>query len=101
MWQCTRTQDFCSEWLKKPGWNQNEKGEGKVKDITGLLINPYFSGTKIRWILDNVPGAREKAEKGELLFGNTDTWLIWNLTGGINGGVHVTDVYTSHEHCNV
>lgn len=92
VWQCTRTQDFCAEWLKKPGWGQNEKGEGKVKDITGLLINPYFSGTKIRWILDNVPGAREKAEKGELLFGNTDTWLIWNLTGGVNGGVHVTDV---------
>ena len=74
VWQCTRTQDFCAEWLKKPGWGQNEKGEGKVKDITGLLINPYFSGTKIRWILDNVPGAREKAEKGELLFGNTDTY---------------------------
>ena len=92
VWQCTRTQDFCAEWLKKPGWGQNEKGEGKVKDITGLLINPYFSGTKIRWILDNVPGAREKAERGELLFGNTDTWLIWNLTGGVNGGVHVTDV---------
>ncbi|MBR0249883.1 MAG: glycerol kinase GlpK [Synergistaceae bacterium] len=92
VWQCTRTQDFCAEWLKKPGWGQNEKGEGKVKDITGLLINPYFSGTKIRWILDHVPGAREKAERGELLFGNTDTWLIWNLTGGPNGGVHVTDV---------
>ena len=92
VWQCTRTQDFCAEWLKKPGWGQNEKGEGKVKDITGLLINPYFSGTKIRWILDHVEGAREKAERGELLFGNTDTWLIWNLTGGVNGGVHVTDV---------
>ena len=92
VWQCTRTQDFCSEWLKTPGWEQNQKGEGKVKKITGLLINPYFSGTKIRWILDNVPGAREKAERGELLFGNTDTWLIWNLTGGVNGGVHVTDV---------
>ncbi|MBQ7197606.1 MAG: glycerol kinase GlpK [Synergistaceae bacterium] len=92
VWQCTRTQDFCAEWLKKPGWGQNEKGEGKVKDITGLLINPYFSGTKIRWILDHVEGARAKAERGELLFGNTDTWLIWNLTGGVNGGVHVTDV---------
>ena len=92
VWQCTRTQDFCAEWLKKPGWSQNEKGEGKVKDITGLLINPYFSGTKIRWILDHVEGAREKAERGELLFGNTDTWLIWNLTGGVNGGIHVTDV---------
>ena len=103
VWQCTRTQDFCAEWLKTPGWEQNQKGEGKVKKITGLLINPYFSGTKIRWILDNameiwsrtqdvIRGVLEKAERGELLFGNTDTWLIWNLTGGVNGGVHVTDV---------
>ena len=92
VWQCTRTQDFCTKWLAEPGWGQNDKGEGKVKDHTGLLINPYFSGTKIRWILDNVPGAREQAERGDLLFGNTDTWLIWNLTGGPNGGVHVTDV---------
>ena len=92
VWQCTRTQDFANWWMKQPGWEQNDKGEGKVKNITGLLINPYFSGTKIKWILDNVPGVRERAEKGELLFGNTDTWLIWNLTGGVNGGVHVTDV---------
>ena len=92
VWQCTRTQNFCEEWQKKSGWTQNDKGEGKVKNITGLLINPYFSGTKIRWILDNVPGAREKAEAGKLLFGNIDSWLIWNLTGGVNGGVHVTDV---------
>lgn len=92
VWQCTRTQDFCAEWQKKAGWEQDMRGRGKVKDITGLLINPYFSGTKIRWILDNVPGARERAERGELLFGNTDTWLIWNLTGGPDGGVHVTDV---------
>ena len=92
VWQCTRTQDFANWWMKQPGWEQNAKGEGKVKNITGLLINPYFSGTKIKWILDNVPGVRERAEKGELLFGNTDTWLIWNLTGGPNGGVHVTDV---------
>jgi glycerol kinase len=92
VWQCMRTQDFCAEWQKTPGWQQDETGQGKVKDHTGLLISPYFSGTKIKWILDNVPGSREKAIKGELIFGNIDTWLIWNLTGGPNGGVHVTDV---------
>ncbi|MGE9293660.1 MAG: FGGY family carbohydrate kinase, partial [Puniceicoccales bacterium] len=86
VWQCMRTQEFCEEWQKMPGWDK------KVNDITGLVISPYFSGTKIRWILENVPGARERAEKGELLFGNIDTWEIWNLTGGVNGGVHVTDV---------
>lgn len=91
VWQCMRTQDFCTQWQKSPGWEQTITGEGKVKDITGLLISPYFSGTKIKWILDRVPGARERAERGELLFGNTDTWLIWNLTGGPHGGVHVTD----------
>ena len=58
----------------------------------GLPLATYFSGPKIKWILDNVPGARAKAEKGEVLFGNIDTWVIWNLTGGPNGGVHVTDV---------
>ena len=92
VWQCMRTQDFCAHWQKSPGWEQTITGEGKVKEHTGLLISPYFSGTKIKWILDRVPGARERAERGELLFGNTDTWLIWNLTGGPHGGVHVTDV---------
>ena len=92
VWQCMRTQDFCAEWLKTPGWGQDRLGRGKVKDITGLLINPYFSGTKIKWMLDSTPGARERASRGDLLFGNIDTWLIWNLTGGPNGGVHVTDV---------
>jgi glycerol kinase len=92
VWQCMRTEDFCKEWQKSSGWGQDDTGQGKVKDHTGLLISPYFSGTKIKWILDNVPGSREKAAKGELLFGNIDTWIIWNLTGGPNGGVHVTDV---------
>ncbi|MDL2263639.1 glycerol kinase GlpK [Synergistaceae bacterium OttesenSCG-928-I11] len=92
VWQCMRTQKFCSQWLRTPGWEQNEAGAGRAKEITGLLVNPYFSGTKIKWILDNVPGARERAARGELLFGNVDTWLIWNLTGGPEGGVHVTDV---------
>ena len=58
----------------------------------GLPLATYFSGPKIKWILDNVEGARAKAEAGDLVFGNTDTWVIWNLTGGADGGVHVTDV---------
>ena len=84
VWQCRRTAEICDE-LKKKGL------EPYVRKTTGLIIDAYFSGTKIRWILDNVPGAREKAERGELLFGTVDTWLIWKLTGG---GAHVTD-YTN------
>ncbi|MDF2521729.1 MAG: glycerol kinase [Clostridia bacterium] len=80
-WQCKRTADMCLE-LKERGL------EEYVKANTGLLIDAYFSATKIKWILDNVEGARAKAEAGELLFGNIDTWLIWNLT---RGKVHVTD----------
>ncbi|MFX0013078.1 MAG: glycerol kinase GlpK [Promethearchaeota archaeon] len=85
VWQCIRTAEIC-EKLKTNGL------ESIVKKRTGLVIATYFSGPKIKWLLDNVSGARLKAEKGELLFGNVDTWLIWNLTGGINGGVHITDV---------
>ena len=81
VWQCRRTADYCEE-LKADGLGDY------IKNTTGLLIDAYFSATKIKWILDNVEGAREKAEKGELLFGTIDTWLIWNLTGG---KVHVTD----------
>jgi glycerol kinase len=81
VWQCRRTTGICDD-LKKRGL------EPKVKEKTGLVIDAYFSGTKIKWILDNVPGAREKAEKGELLFGTMDTWLVWKLT---NGQVHATD----------
>ena len=81
VWQCRRTAPLCEE-LRREGW------EEKIREKTGLLIDAYFSGTKLRWILDNVPGARERAERGELLFGTVDTWLIWNLTGG---RVHVTD----------
>jgi glycerol kinase len=84
VWQCRRTAEYCDE-LKAKGFDK------KVKEKTGLILDAYFSGTKVKWILDNVPGAREKAEKGELLFGNIDTWLIWNLT---KGRVHVTD-YTN------
>ncbi len=81
VWQCRRTAALCDD-LKARGL------EDYVRDNTGLVIDAYFSGTKIRWVLDNVEGAREKAEKGELLFGNIDTWLVWNLT---RGKVHVTD----------
>ena len=84
VWQCRRTADICDS-LKEKGL------EGYIKDSTGLVIDAYFSGTKIKWILDNVEGAREKAERGELLFGTVDTWLVWQLT---NGKAHVTD-YTN------
>ncbi|MDA0108022.1 glycerol kinase GlpK [Vibrio mediterranei] len=82
VWQCRRTADFC-EKLKADGH------EDYIRDTTGLVVDAYFSGSKIAWILDNVEGARERAEKGELLFGTVDTWLIWKLT---HGKSHVTDV---------
>lgn len=81
VWQCRRTAPTCEE-LKAQGLSDY------IKETTGLLIDAYFSATKIKWILDNVEGAREKAENGDLLFGTIDTWLIWNLT---DGKVHVTD----------
>ncbi|MBQ2964847.1 MAG: glycerol kinase GlpK [Clostridia bacterium] len=81
VWQCRRTADYC-EKLKAEGL------DGYIKDHTGLLIDAYFSGTKIKWILDNVPAARQLADEGKLLFGTVETWLIWNLTGG---KAHVTD----------
>ncbi|HBT48798.1 MAG: Glycerol kinase [Caldanaerobacter subterraneus] len=81
VWQCRRTAPICDE-LKNRGFDK------KIREKTGLVVDAYFSGTKVKWILDNVEGAREKAERGELLFGNIDTWLIWNLT---KGKVHVTD----------
>ena len=82
VWQCRRTAQICDELRKNEGF------EEYVRENTGLLLDPYFSGTKIKWILDNVPGARERAEAGEILFGTVDTWLVWKLTGG---KVHVTD----------
>lgn len=81
VWQCRRTADFCGQ-LVEEGWSE------KIRGKCGVVVDPYFSGTKIRWILENVPGVRERAERGELLFGTIDTWLIWNLT---KGRVHVTD----------
>lgn len=85
VWQDTRTADICNE-LAKDG------GQDRFRAKVGLPLATYFSGPKIKWILDNVAGVRAKAEKGEVLFGNIDTWVIWNVTGGPNGGVHVTDV---------
>lgn len=81
VWQCRRTAEYCDR-LKEKGLAE------KFRQKTGLMIDAYFSGTKIKWILDHVEGAREKAEKGELLFGTVETWLIWKLT---KGRVHVTD----------
>lgn len=81
VWQCRRTSEYCDE-LKAKGL------QDKFREKTGLIIDAYFSGTKLKWILDNVPGVRERAEKGELLFGTVETWLIWKLT---KGRVHVTD----------
>lgn len=82
VWQDRRTAEFCDK-LKAQGLVD------KVREKTGLIIDAYFSGTKIKWILDNVPGARERAEKGKLRFGNVDSWLIWRLT---RGEIHCTDV---------
>ena len=81
VWQCRRTADFCDDLTVR-------KYVDFVREKTGLVIDPYFSATKIHWILENVPGAREQAENGDLLFGTVETWLIWKLTGG---RVHVTD----------
>lgn len=81
VWQDRRTAGLCQQW-RDEGWLDS------VRDRTGLLLDPYFSATKLRWLLDSVPGARRRAEAGELLFGTVDTWLIWNLTGG---RVHATD----------
>ena len=81
VWQCRRTSEYC-DTLKEKGLQE------KFRSKTGLIIDAYFSGTKLKWILDNVEGARERAEKGDLLFGTVETWLIWKLT---KGKVHVTD----------
>jgi len=87
VWQCTRTRRICQE-LKKRGL------EAPIREKTGLPVYTYFSGPKIRWILDNVPKVKRRAEEGRAIFGNIDTWIIWNLTGGPKGGSHITD-YTN------
>ncbi len=85
VWQDTRTDAICNE-LASAG------GQDRFRPQTGLPLATYFSGPKVKWILDNVAGVREAAERGDALFGNIDSWIIWQLTGGCNGGVHVTDV---------
>lgn len=81
VWQCRRTSNYCVS-LKEAGYDK------MINEKTGLVTDAYFSATKLKWILDNVPGAKESAQRGELCFGTVDTWLIWKLTGG---KVHVTD----------
>lgn len=85
VWQDTRVADLVAEFVR-------HGGQDRFREKTGLPLATYFSGMKIRWILDHVPGARGLAERGEALFGNIDTYLVWKLTGGCDGGVHVTDV---------
>jgi glycerol kinase len=85
VWQDTRTDKLCDELMK-------DGGQDRFRMKNGLPIATYFSGPKVRWILDNVDGAQAKADAGELAFGNIDTWCIWNLTGGTSGGLHITDV---------
>jgi glycerol kinase len=85
VWQDTRTDQICNE-LSADG------GQDRFRPKTGLPIATYFSGPKIKWMLENIDGVREKAESGDVIFGNIDTWVIWQLTGGPDGGVHVTDV---------
>src|SRR3954465_1578529 len=85
VWQDTRTDRLVDE-LSSDG------GQNRFQEQTGLPLATYFSGPKVRWILDNVDGVRQRAESGDLVFGNMDTWVIWNLTGGADGGLHMTDV---------
>ena len=85
VWQCTRTQEICQRLI-------DDGLQSLFRERTGLVIATYFSGTKLKWLLDNMPGLRGDAERGDALFGTVDTWLIWNLTGGVHGGEHVIDV---------
>ncbi|MDN4473437.1 glycerol kinase GlpK [Demequina zhanjiangensis] len=85
VWHDTRTQPLVDRLAE-------EGGVGRYREVTGLPLATYFSATKLLWILDNVPGARDKADAGHLLFGTVDSWLVWNLTGGVHGGLHLTDV---------
>lgn len=85
VWQDTRVEEYVAEFSR-------DGGQDRLRPKTGLPLATYFSGLKIRWILNNVKGARELAEAGDLLFGNIDSYLVWKLTGGTNGGIHVTDV---------
>src|SRR5947209_13010199 len=85
VWHDTRTDTLVTEFAK-------DGGKDRLRDRTGLPLTTYFSSLKLKWLLDNVPGARDAAEAGEALFGTIDSWLVWNLTGGPDGGLHITDV---------
>ena len=85
VWQCTRTDEICNTLAQ-------EGGQDRFREKTGLPIATYFAGPKIKWILDNVPEAKQAAKKGQALFGTIESWIIWQLTGGVAGGAHVTDV---------
>jgi glycerol kinase len=85
VWQCARTHDICRELIR-------EGGQDRFRELTGLPVSTYFSGPKIKWILDAHPGARKAARRGDALFGTMETWIVWWLTGGPSGGAHVTDV---------
>jgi glycerol kinase len=85
VWQCARTHEICDQLIR-------DGGQDRFRTTTGLPVATYFSGPKIKWILDQIPGVKQAALKGDALFGTMDTWVIWNLTGGPDGGVHVTDV---------
>ncbi len=85
VWQDTRTDRLVEEYSR-------DGGQDRLREQTGLPLATYFSGPKVRWILDNVDGAQERADAGDLVFGNMDTWVMWNLTGGTDGGLHITDV---------
>jgi glycerol kinase len=85
VWQDTRVNDWVAEYAR-------DGGQDRFRALTGLPLASYFSALKLKWLLDNVPGARARAESGTALFGTMDTWILWNLTGGANGGLHLTDV---------
>jgi glycerol kinase len=85
VWQDTRTDNICGQLA-------NEGGQDRFRPQVGLPLATYFAGPKIKWILETVPGVRQRAENGDLCFGTIDTWLVWNLTGGVEGGIHITDV---------
>ncbi len=85
VWQDTRTDDICNELA-------SDGGQDRFREMTGLPLSTYFSGPKISWMLENIPGLRTDTESGKAIFGNIDTWLVWNLTGGTEGGLHLTDV---------
>ena len=85
VWQDTRTDNICNKFAR-------EGGSDRFREKTGLPLATYFSGPKITWLFENMPGVKEAAENGDLFFGNADSWIIWNLTGGVNGGLHITDV---------